>query len=115
MSQSPAAGGNFPTGLTEGLPTHIETRGLGCGKGPQTEELETTKTAVTDGDPKASLQEASAATAPAEPEAEPRAAVGQCSTESDQASAKTKDYPSAVLDLQKPKAQLEIEKTVFFS
>ncbi|KAL6470486.1 hypothetical protein MHYP_G00216050 [Metynnis hypsauchen] len=49
------------------------------------------------------------ATAPAK--AEPRAAAGQCSTESDQSSAKTKDYPSAVLDLQKAKAQLEIEKT----
>ncbi|KAL6472984.1 hypothetical protein MHYP_G00191720 [Metynnis hypsauchen] len=51
------------------------------------------------------------ATAPAEPEAEPRAAAGQCSTESDQLFAKTKNYPSEVLDLQKAKAQLEIEKT----
>ncbi|KAL6455294.1 hypothetical protein MHYP_G00362630 [Metynnis hypsauchen] len=42
---------------------------------------------------------------------EPRAAVGQCSTESDQSSAKAEDYPSAVLDLQKAKAQLEIEKS----
>ncbi|KAL6460729.1 hypothetical protein MHYP_G00306950 [Metynnis hypsauchen] len=51
------------------------------------------------------------ATALSEPEAEPRGAAGQCSTETDQSSAKTKDYPSAVLDLQKVKAQLKIEKT----
>ncbi|KAL7879008.1 hypothetical protein AOLI_G00099820 [Acnodon oligacanthus] len=71
----------------------------------------TEQTAVVEGDPKASLHEATAATAPAEPQAEPRAAAEQCSTQSGQSFAKTKAYPSAVLDLQKAKAQLEIEKT----
>ncbi|KAL7857087.1 hypothetical protein SRHO_G00159860 [Serrasalmus rhombeus] len=50
-------------------------------------------------------------TALAEPEAEPRAAVGASSTASDQSFAKTKDSPSAVLELQKVKAQLQIEQT----
>ncbi|KAL7881138.1 hypothetical protein SRHO_G00033920 [Serrasalmus rhombeus] len=50
-------------------------------------------------------------TALAEPEAERRAAAGASSTASDQSFAKTKDSPSAVLELQKVKAQLQIEKT----
>ncbi|KAL6471749.1 hypothetical protein MHYP_G00203990 [Metynnis hypsauchen] len=70
-------------------------------------------------------------TAPAEPEAAPRAVAGASSTKSDQSFAKTKglcaennkitslsvpfislsNSPSAVLELQKVKAQLQIEKT----
>ncbi|KAL7825307.1 hypothetical protein AOLI_G00325140 [Acnodon oligacanthus] len=78
--------------------------------GEQLMETATEQAAAADGDPKASLQEATAATAPAEPQAEPRAAAGRCSTQSGRAAAETND-PSAALDLQKAKVQLEIEKT----
>ncbi|KAL7825124.1 hypothetical protein AOLI_G00323310, partial [Acnodon oligacanthus] len=73
-------------------------------------ETATEQAAAADGDPISSLHEATAATAPAEPQAEPRAAAGRCSTQSGQAAAETND-PSAALDLQKAKVQLGIEKT----
>ncbi|KAL7825247.1 hypothetical protein AOLI_G00324540 [Acnodon oligacanthus] len=64
--------------------------------GEQLMETATEQAAAADGDPIPSLQEATAATAPAEPQAEPRAAAGRCSTQSGWAAAETNATPSSI-------------------